>query len=57
MNFTRSGPVALAATGGTYVFGGLAAALLVLVCCGVGVNLLSARRRRIDRLLVRRRAH
>lgn len=44
----------LAATGGSYVIGGLAAAAAALALGAIGVLFIAARRRRSDRLAVRR---
>jgi hypothetical protein len=44
----------LAAVGGSYVVGGLAIAAAVLALGGISVLFIAARRRRSDRLAVRR---
>jgi hypothetical protein len=54
MHYTRAGSVTLAAASGGYLVGGLAAAAGLLVFCGAGVYLLSARRRSRDRAAARR---
>jgi hypothetical protein len=56
MRYTRSGSAVLAAAGSTYVAGSLAATAAILGFGAAAVFVLASRRRRHDRLAVRRQA-
>jgi hypothetical protein len=56
MSYTRTGSVVLAAAGGAYAVGSLAITAAVLVLGGTAAFIMASRRRRQDRMAIRRQA-